>query len=393
MKRSLLLRGTVAAVSASSIPRWAAAEDAPLRIGLIFSYSGGSSTAAAGVDAAIRTFIAEHGATVGGRSVQIVKRDDTGIAPDVARRLAQELIVQEHVDVLMGCVYTPNAIAVADVSTQAHIPYFVINSATSNILAKNPYSARFGFTNAQITPPLAQFALRNVGKTAFSCYQDYAPGVDAAKSFATTFAGGGGTMLGEIGMPVQTTDFTPFIQRVKEHQPKVLFAFINGGGSGPLFLKACREAGLGKLGIQIMSSDDLVDENELDVAGDAALGIIAALNYTATHESAVNRRFVRSYGVNNKHRLPEYTGVAAYDIMTAIYKVAAAANGRIDPEKAMDVVRTLAFESPRGPIRIDPQTRDIVQNVYIRRVERIDGKLSYREIQTLAMVRDPLEQY
>jgi branched-chain amino acid transport system substrate-binding protein len=392
MKRSLVLRGAVGAALVAASPRRVVAQTAPLRVGLIFSYTGGSATTGAGVDAAIKTYLAQHGNAPGGRPIQIIRRDDGGIAPDVARRLAQELIVQERVDILMGCVYTPNAIAVADVSTQAKVPYFVINSATSNILAKNPYSARFGFTNAQITPPLAQFVLRNGLKSAYILYQNYAPGVDAAKSFSTTFTAGGGRVLGEIAMPVNTTDFTPFIQRVKDEKPQVLFVFINGGGSGPLFLKACREAGLRKLGIQIVSSDDLVDENDLIETGEAAFGAIAALNYTSTHASAVNYAFVRAFAANNKGRLPEYTNVAAYDIMTAIAHIASTQSGAVDAEKAIAAVRNLAFESPRGPIRIDPQTRDIVQNVYIRRVERIGGKLSYREIETIPMLRDPLEK-
>lgn len=389
MRRFVFILVAVGLFVAGALP--AQPQAAPIKIGLIFSYSGVSGTGAAGVDAAIKTFIAEHGTNVAGRPVEIIRRDDTGLAPDVARRVAQELVVQEHVDFLMGSVFTPNAIAIADVSTQAHIPYFVINSATSGILAKNPYTARFGFTNAQITPPLASWALRNNYKTAFTLYQNYAPGVDAAKSFAATFTGGGGKMLGEVAMPVQITDFSAFIQRVKEVRPQVLFVFINGAGTGPLFLKACKIAGLDKLGIQIISSDDLVDQNDLPAAGDAALGIVASLNYTATHDSALNRSFARAEAANNGGRVPEYTGVAAYDIMNAIYKVAAAEKGVLDADKTMAIIRGMSFESPRGPVFVDADTRDMVQNVYIRRVERRNGKLTYREIEMIPMVKDPLE--
>ena len=381
-----------AALLSLSAAQSAPAQQTPIKIGLIFSYTGGSATTAQDVEAAIKTFQTQHGTSIAGRPVEIVRRDDTGIAPDVAHRIAQELVVQEHVDFLIGSVYTPNAIAVADVSTQSHTPYFVINSATSGILAKNPYSARFGFTNAQITPPLARWAARNNLKTAFTLYQDYAPGVDAAKAFAQTFTAEGGRMLGEIGMPVKTTDFTAFIERVKEARPQVLFVFLNGAGAGPLFVKSCNDAGLGKLGIQILSSDDLVDQNDLASVGDAALGLVASLNYTATHDSNLNRAFVKAIAANEDGRLPQYPAVAAYDIMNAIYKIVAAEPRGLDLEKTMSLVRGITFESPRGPIAIDPDTRDIVQNVYIRRVERRGGRLVYREIETVHMVKDPLER-
>jgi branched-chain amino acid transport system substrate-binding protein len=362
----------------------------PLKIGIVYSYSGGGAVAGKNFDGAIDTWIAQHGDTVAGRKVVLVKRDDTGIAPDVARRQAQELVVQEHVDILMGSVFTPNAIAVAGVSTQAKVPYFIVNAATSGILAKQPYSARFGFTEAQATVPLAQWALKSGIKTAYVVFQDYGPGIDAGQTFEKTFLAGGGKILGESRVPVSNQEYAAYIQRAKDTKPQALYVFLNNGGGSVAFLRGCQAAGYGRAGIKILASGAIVDEDYLPVIGEAADGIITSLNYSTDHDSALNRQFVRDFAkVTNNSIAPDFGSVAAYDVMAAIYKVVQAQNGVLDPDKTMELVRNLKFESPRGPIAIDPQTRDLIQNIYIRRTIKRRGSYVNAEFETIPMVRDP----
>ena len=333
----------------------------------------------------------QHGDTVAGRKIEIIKRDDTGIAPEVARRLAQELVIQEHVDFLAGSLLTPNAVAIAGVSTAAHVPFLIVNAGTSGILAKQPYTVRFGFTNAQITQPLAQWAMQNGIRRVYAIYQNYGPGVETTEHFEKALTAQGGTFLGGIGVPFQTTDYAAYVQRLRDAAPQGVFAFINGG-PGIEFLKTAAQGGFAKSGIRIISAVELVDPNDLPLAGDAAVGTVSAINYLPQHDSKLNHAFVaqfrQSYGGD---RQPNYVAVAAYDVIGAIYRVVAAQKGDLDASKSLDLLRNLAFESPRGPIRIDPKTRDIVQNVYIRRIERNGTGWAYREIAVLPMVKDATE--
>jgi branched-chain amino acid transport system substrate-binding protein len=364
----------------------------PIKIGLVFSFSGDTVTIGKLTNAALATFKKEHGDTIAGRKIEIIERDDTGPNPEVARRLAQELIVQDHVDMLIGAAFTPNAIAMASVSTAAKKPYFIINAATSGIMAKAPYTARFGFTTAQITTPFARWAVVNGYKTAYAVYQNYGPGIDAGAAFEKTFTQYGGQMLGEVRIPVNNPDFSAYIQRVKDAKPDVMFVFINASGGGAVFLKACQAAGLEKAGTKIIATGDIVDEPILPVAGDAALGVVTTFDYSSTHDSNLNRRFIHDFQATiGDNELPNFNAVQTYDVMQAVYKVIAAQNGHIDPDRTMELVKGMKFESPRGPIMIDPATRDIVQNVYFRRTEKRDGRYQNVEFTSIPMVRDPNE--
>jgi branched-chain amino acid transport system substrate-binding protein len=307
--------------------------------------------------------------------------------------LAQELIVQENVDLLVGASYTPNAIAMGKISTQAKKPFFIVNAATSNIFKDNPYTSRYGFTTAQITSPFAKWAHDKLGaKTAYAVFQDYGPGIDAGTAFEKSFTAAGGTMLGESRMPLDTKDFTPFIQRVKDAKPDVMFLFINATGGGVDFIKALKTTGLDKTGIKFLATGDLVDEAILPTEGDTALGIVTTFDYSAMHDSAMNRQFVKDFeAAFGSAQLPTFQAVQAYDAIAAAYKVLQAQNGQVDPEKTMALVKGMKFESPRGPIEIDPATRDIIQNVYFRRVERRNGVLGNYEFETIPMVKDPNE--
>jgi branched-chain amino acid transport system substrate-binding protein len=389
MKRWLLL---VAAVLALALPLRAVAAPEPIKIGFIFSYSGSDDETGKEADAAMAAYMAQHGDTVAGRKVVILRRDDTGLAPEVAKRLATELVIQDHVDVLAGTILTPNAIAVAQVSTQSHVPFLIVNAGSAGIPAKNPYTVRFGFTNAQLTQPLAQWMVRNGIKSAYALYANYGAGVETTTLFANAFAAAGGTMLGEIGMPMNSNDFSAYIQRVKDAHPQALFVFHNGSG-GINLMKACGHADLTKAGITVVTVPEVVRPNDLATVGDAVLGNISALDYAPSHDSAMNRAFVQAFQkAHGGERLPSFDAIAAYDVINAVYRVATAQNGVMDPDKTIATLRGMSFESPRGPFKIDPQTREPIENVYIRRVERSGGVLSYREIATFPMVKVPVEQ-
>jgi branched-chain amino acid transport system substrate-binding protein len=388
--RCLVAVGLVAVVSSGV----AAQSAGPIKIGLVFSYSGGDNVEQGKeVDAAIAAFQKTHGDTIAGRKVVLIKRDDTGLAPETARRLAQELIVQEKIDLLIGTSYTPNAIATAAVSTQAKMPYFIINSGTSGIIAKAPYAARFGFTTAQVTDAFGAWAAKTQGNTAYVVYQDYGPGIDAKTTFEKAFSAAGGTILGESGIPVDNKDFTAYIQRSKEARAKVLYVFLSGTGGGIEFLKEIKASGIERAGTKVLVHGALVNEAMLPAEGDEVLGVISTSDYTATHNSRLNRQFVKDFkAAFGSDQPPSFMAVAAYDTIAAAYKVIEAQHGVVDPDRTMELVKQLKFESPRGPIAIDPATRDIVLNAYFMRAERRDGKLANYEFATIPMVKDPNER-
>ena len=391
-KRFILAAMAVLLVTAS-VP--ALAQDkGPIKIGVVCSYSGGDNVILGKmIDAAFATYMKQHGDTIAGRKVTLIKRDDTGIAPEVAGRLAQELIVQEHVDLLIGATYTPNAIAMGAVSTRAKVPFFIVNAATSGIMAKNPYVARFAFTTAQLTQPFANWAYKGGAKTAYAVFQDYGPGIDAGNMFEKTFTAAGGKVLGESRIPVGAKDFTAYIQKVKDAKPDVMFLFINASGGGVDFIKALNQQEFSKTGTKFLATGDLVDEAILPVEGDSALGITTTFDYSAKHDSAMNRDFVKNFKIAyGSDQEPSFMAVQAYDAITAAYKVLDAQKGVIDPDKTMDLLKGMKWESPRGPVMIDPATRDLVQNVYFRKVERRKTGLGNYEFDNTPMVKDPNEQ-
>jgi branched-chain amino acid transport system substrate-binding protein len=388
-----LLAATIALARAATLPAATLAQQPPLKIGVVFSFSGGDNVEQGKeFDAAVAAFMKEHGTTVAGRSIVIDKRDDGGIAPETARRLTQELIVQDKVDLLVGTSYTPNALAMSQISTQAKVPFFIVNASTSGILAKAPYTARLGFTQAQITNAFGTWAAKTQGQTAYLLFQDYGPGIDAGQTFSKAFTAAGGTVLGEARIPVDNRDFTAYVQRAKDAKPKVLYAFVNATGGGIEFLKAIKDSGIEKAGTKVLVNGALVNEAILPAEGDSALGVYSTSDYTSTHDSALNRQFVRdfkaAYGADQN---PSFIAVAAYDAMSAVYRIVEAQHGAIDPDKTMALIGGLKFESPRGPIAIDPATRDIVLNAYFMRTERRNGVLGNYEFETTPMVRDPSE--
>jgi branched-chain amino acid transport system substrate-binding protein len=369
-----------------------AQEQPPFKVGIIYSFTGTGTPNDKQFDAAVAAWVKQHGESVAGRKIELIRRDDGGAHPDVARRLAQELIVQDHVDVLAGLLYTPNAIAVGAVSTEAKVPLLITNASTAGILAANPYTARFSFTNGQLTAPLADWALKHGEKTALIVYQDFGPGIDAAATFERVFAAGGGKILAKIAVPLSAREFSAYVQRVRDAKPDGVYAFMVGD-SGPSFIRAAYQAGVQQSGITILANGDMVSDERLPGTGDAAAGVISSNMYDQDHPSRLNAEFVKlfrtAYGANPQP--PSQAAVGIYDVMHAIYSVAQAQTGPPSLERTMAVLKSAKFESPRGPIAIDPATRDVVQDVYILRVERHGDRLANREIATYPSVKDPDE--
>ena len=367
----------------------AGAQSTPLRIGIVYSYTGSSADAGPVVDAAMNAWLAQHKGLIAGRKVEIIKRDDTGVAPDVAKRLATELIVQNKIDFLVGAIYTPNAIAMSGVAAQSKTPYCIINAAGSGILAKAPYSTRMGVTMPQIAIPLAKWAAKSGVKTVYNVLANYQPGIDGGKAFSDAFTGAGGKMAGEVLVPVNNTEYSAYMQRVKDAKPDAVFVFVGAGTPAVAFFKAFHQAGLDKLGIRILASGDALEEDALPQMGDEPAGVINSLNYSEAHDSALNRDFVKAFHAadDTKKLEPNFFAVAAYDCMAVIDKATVAQKGTLDPDKTMAAWAGMKLDSPRGPVEIDATTRDITQNMYMRKVTKDGAKYENVEFATTPMVK------
>jgi branched-chain amino acid transport system substrate-binding protein len=376
-----------AVLAATAAP--AAAEE-PLKVGVIAEFSGPFAGYGRQIDNGIKAYMRQHGDTVAGRKVEIVLKDTTGPSPEVAKRLAQDLITRDKVDFIAGFGLTPNALAVAPLATEAKRPMIVMNAASSIITTKSPYVARVSFTLAQVTEPMALWAARNGIKTVFTLVSDYAPGVDSETAFVKAFTAKGGQIAGSVRVPLKNPDFAPFVQRAKDARPDALFIFVPAGEQGIAVVKAFAERGLREAGIKLIGTGDVVDDDVLEAMGDPTLGVITAHHYSAAHDSPGNAVFRKAYAeANGTGVRPNFMAVAGYDGMAAIYEVAKKLGGKIDAGRAMEVLKGLRLESPRGSIQIDPETRDIVQTVYIRRVERVKGALYNVEFDKFPDVKDP----
>ena len=366
-----------------------AADLPPVKIGIVYSYTGGDPSAGPVLDAALAAWLAQHNGMMSGRKVQLIKRDDTGVAPDVVRRLATELVVQDKVDFLLGSTFTPNAVAMAGVSTQSKTPYCIVNAAGQGLLAKAPYTTRLGVTMAQIAQPLAKWAAANGVKTAYNVLANYQPGIDGGKAFSDTFTANGGKMLGEVLVPVNNSEFTAYIQRVKDAKPDAVFVFVGAGIPSVAFFKAFHQNGLDKLGIRILASGDTLEEDALPQMGDEPDGVVSSLNYSEVHNSKLNRDFVTAFHAadSSKKLEPNFFAVAGYDCMTAIDKAVTAQKGTLDPDKTMAIWAGMKLDSPRGPVVIDSQTRDITQDMYMRKTTKQGAKYEDVEFSTIPSVK------
>jgi len=385
--------GDQAQPGAGSAPA-AAASAAPIKIGLIASFSGPFADVGKQIQGGIKAFVLRNGDTVAGRKVEILTRDTTGPAPDVAKRLAQELVVQDKVDFLAGFGLTPEALAVAPVATEGKTPMVIMNAATSIITTKSPYIVRFSLTLPQVTAPLGAWAAKNDIHKVTTLVADYGPGHDAEAAFSKTFTAGGGQIIETVRTPLASPDFSSYVQRVKDSHPDAVFVFVPAGDQSIAVMKALRERGLAAAGIKLIATGDVLDDHGLATIGDAALGVISMHHYSVAHDSPENKAFLAAYREANgpDAGLPNFMAVAAYDGMTAIYDVIKKLDGKLDPERrdqVMELFKHTAFTSPRGPIAIDPDTRDIIQTVYLRRVDKVDGELRSVELSAFANQKDP----
>lgn len=379
--------GVLGAISAAH------AADEPLRIGLIATYSGPYADYGRQFDDGIAVYLKEHGGKIAGRTVEVIKKDTAGPAPDVAKRAAQELVVRDKVNFLTGLDFSPNAYAVASISTQAKIPTIVMNAASSGIPASSPYIARVSFTEPQVTVPMARWMLKQGVKTAYTVVADYAPGVDAEIAFKKAFTAGGGQISGELRTPMNNPDFTAYVQRIKDAKPQAVFFFFPSGVMPRAFLEVWKQLGMKEAGIKLYATGDATDDSYLEATGDVALDLITSYHYSYAHPSQQNKKFIHDFIAEFGTKMrPDSFAVAAYDGMAALDLALAKTHGDVAGDKVMQALKGLQFESPRGPIEIDPITRDIVQTVYIRKTERVKGQLVNVEFDKFEHVKDPTEE-
>ncbi|MGB7099025.1 MAG: ABC transporter substrate-binding protein [Xanthobacteraceae bacterium] len=386
MFRNYFLAAAVAALGLATIGG-ASAEDT-VKIGFILPMTGQQQSTGKQEAAGIKLYMAQHGDMVAGKKIELIIRDDAAI-PDNTKRIGQELIVNEKVNFLAGFGVTPAALSVAPLATESKTPEIVTAAGTSIITAKSPYIARTSFTLAQSTVPMADWAADNGIKKVVTMISDYAPGVDAEKSFTGEFTKKGGQVLESIRFPLANPDFAPFLQRAADQKPDAIFVFVPSGQGGT-FVKQFVERGLVKAGIKIIGPGDVMDDDLINGMGDAVIGTVTAHIYSADHDSPTNKAFVAAFEKANNMR-PNFMAVGGYDGMHLIYEALKKTGGKTDGDSLIAAMKGMAWESPRGPISIDPQTRDIVQNVYIRNVEKKNGQLYNVEFATFPAVKDPVK--
>jgi branched-chain amino acid transport system substrate-binding protein len=388
-RRQFTAAALAAATFAAALP--ALAQDNTFKIGLILPMTGQQASTGRQIEAAARLYMAQNGDTVAGKKIQLIVKDDTSL-PDTTRRLAQELVVNDKVNVLAGFGITPSALATAPIATQSKTPLVVMAAATSSITEASPYIVRTSFTLPQVSVALADWAPKNGIKKVVSLVSDYGPGIDAEKFFKDRLIFNGGQVTEALRVPMRNPDFAPFLQKVRDSKPDALFVFVPSG-AGAAVMKQFLERGLDKAGIKLIATGDVTDDDQLNDMGDGALGVVSSHHYSAAHPSATNKKFVEAFGKANKGMRPNFMAVGGYDGMRVIYEAlrTAKTTGKATPtgDALLAAMKGQIFESPRGPIFIDAQTRDVVQNVYLRKVERKDGQLYNVEFDVIKDVKDP----
>lgn len=386
MKKRTLIQAAVAALVLSA-GGLAQAQQQPFKIGLILPMTGQQATTGRQIEAATKLWIAQNGDTVAGRKVQVILKDDTSL-PDQTRRLAQELIVNDKVDVLAGFGITPSAMATAPIATQSKTPMVVMAAATSAITEASPYIVRTSFTLPQASVALADWAPKNGLKKIVTLVTDYGPGIDAERFFKDRLLFNGGTVPESLRVPLRNPDFAPFLQKVRDIKPDALFVFVPSG-AGAAVMKQFLERGMDKAGIKLIGTGDVTDDDQLNDMGDGALGVVTSHHYSAAHPSAANKKFVEAFQKANKNMRPNFMAIGGYDGMRVIYEALKKTNGKGGGDALLAGLKGQIFESPRGPVFIDAQTRDIVQNIYLRKVEKKDGQLFNVEFDVIKDVKDP----
>jgi branched-chain amino acid transport system substrate-binding protein len=380
--------GAIAALAFGALAAGSAFAQDTVKIGLIVAMTGQQASTGKQIKAAVDLYMKEHGDTVAGKKIQVILRD-SGSVPDNSKRLAQELIVNDKVSVVAGFEITPAALAVAPLATEAKVVELVMAAGTSIITERSPYIVRTSFTVPQSCVIVADWAAKNKIKKVVTIVSDYAPGFDAEKSFTERFKAAGGEVAEAIRVPLANPDFAPFLQRAADAKPDAIFIFVPSGQGGT-FMKQFAERGLDKAGIKLIGPGDVTDDDLLPGMGDAAIGTVTAHFYSADHGSAKNKAYVAAFQKANNFR-PNFMSVGGYDGMHLIYEALKKTGGKADGDSLVAAMKGMKWESPRGPISIDPETRDIIQNIYVRKVEKKNGQLYNVEFATFDAVKDPVK--
>jgi branched-chain amino acid transport system substrate-binding protein len=385
MTRTLVL-------AAALVAAWPAYAQQTIKIGLIMPYSGQFADTATQMDNAIKLYVKQKGDRVGGRKIEFVRKDTGGIAPDVAKRLAQELVVRDKVDILAGFVLTPNAMSAGDVSAEAKKFMVVMNAATAIITTKSPYMARTSVTVPQLNETFGTWAVKKSGiKKIYTMVSDYGPGHDAEQSFHRGFKEAGGEVIGSVRFPVANPDFSAFVQRAKDQSPEAIYVWVPGGAQPAAIAKALAERGIDPRKTKVLGQGELTEDEARKSMGDSGLGIITVYHYDHNHASALNREFVKAFNAEYGGRNPNIYAIGGWDGMHLIYEALKKTGGKTDGDTLIAAAKGMKWESPRGPVSIDPETRDIVQTVYIRRVEKAGAQTVNAEFDKIENVKDPVK--
>jgi branched-chain amino acid transport system substrate-binding protein len=386
MQRRHLIQAASLAAIALAVPL-AHAQGDTFKIGLVLPMTGQQATTGRQIEAAARLYMAQNGDTVAGKKIELIVKDDTSL-PDVTKRLAQELVVNDKVNVLAGFGITPSAMATAPIATQSKTPMVVMAAATSSITEASPYIVRTSFTLPQVSVAMGDWAPKNGIQSVVTLVTDYGPGNDAEKYFKERFQQNGGKVLDSLRVPLRNPDFAPFLQKVRDAKPDALFVFVPSG-AGAAVMKQFIERGMDKAGIKMIATGDVTDDDQLNDMGDGALGVVTTHHYSAAHPSALNKKFVEAFQKANKNMRPNFMAMGGYDGMRVIYEALKTTKGQGGGDALLAAMKGQNFESPRGPVLIDAQTRDIVQDVYLRKVEKKDGQLYNVEFDVIKAVKDP----
>jgi branched-chain amino acid transport system substrate-binding protein len=376
-------------VSLIAILLWSAATAAAqgtVKIGLIVPLTGPFSAIGQEIQFGARVFVQHNGAMVAGKTIELIIRDDGGL-PDNTKRIAQELVVNDKVSVLTGLGMTPPALTLAPLATEARIPLVVMGAGSSIITTKSPFITRTSFTATQVTYVSGDYFAKNIAKSAVTLVSDFTAGIDYETGFKKAYEAAGGTVIASLRVPLSNPDFAPYLQRVADAKPESVFIFVPAG-QGAALMRQFAERGLDKSGIKFLATGDVLDDQLLDQIGDVALGNISGLHYSDAHPSALNKKFTADFEKLAGMRA-NFMGVGGYDGMALIYKALEKTGGDTDGTKLIEAMKGMTWESPRGPVSIDPATREIVQNVYLRKVERVGGRLVNVEFATYPDVKDP----
>ncbi len=383
-----MMTAAAALLAAATLPVAAQAQGT-LKIGVISAYSGQFADTATQIDNGIKLYMKQHGETVAGKKIEIIRKDTGGPNPDVAKRLAQELVVRDNVDILAGFTLTPEALGAASVATEAKKLMVNMNAATAVITERSPYIVRVSLTLPQIAETAGTWlATKGGSKKAYTMVSDFGPGIDAEGAFQRAFKAAGGEIIGSVRMPVANPDFSAFIQRAKDLNPESIFVFVPGGAQPAAIGKAFAERGLDPAKIKIMSTGEAVDEQAIKAMGDVSLGRLSAWHYDYNLKTKNNAAFVKAFNDEFK-RNPDFFAVGGYDGMHLIYEALKKTGGKADGDSLVEAAKGMKWESPRGPISIDPATRDIIQTVYIRKVEKVGGAIVNVDIDKVVNVKDP----